>query len=139
KKVLTYLTASQWHKQLIFHFSPFKKTVKSIFLVLGITFLCIALLRPQWDKTEQKIAQEGRDLFIALDVSRSMLAKDCAPNRLECAKSKIKELVRNLSCERVGLILFSGSALVQCPLTSDYSAFHMFLDQVDVETISSGS
>src|SRR4030067_3322488 len=68
-----------------------------------------------------------------------MLATDCAPNRLHFAKEKIKRLVKKLSCERVGLILFSGSAFVQCPLTSDYSAFHLYLDAVDAELISSGT
>ena len=85
------------------------------------------------------MAQQGRDVFIALDISRSMLATDCVPNRLACAKQKIKSLLSYLSCERVGLILFSGAAFVQCPLTKDYGSFFTFLDQVDVETISSGS
>ena len=68
-----------------------------------------------------------------------MLATDCEPNRLIFAKEKIKRLVKQLSCERVGLILFSGSAFVQCPLTSDYSAFFLYLDAVDAELISSGT
>jgi Ca-activated chloride channel family protein len=83
--------------------------------------------------------QEGRDLYIALDISRSMLATDSQPNRLICAKEKIKRLIKKLSCERVGLILFSGSAFVQCPLTSDYAAFFLYLDAVDAELISSGT
>ncbi len=66
-----------------------------------------------------------------------MLATDCQPNRLDYAKKKIKRLLSKLKCERVGLILFSGEAFVQCPLTTDYSAFHMYLDQVDAELISS--
>lgn len=139
QEALHYLTSAQWHKQIISNFSLTRKIIKAIVLILGIFFLAITLLHPQWNKKEETITQEGRDLFIALDVSRSMLAKDCTPNRLECAKAKIKELVKKLSSERVGLILFSGSAIIQCPLTSDYAAFFMFLDQVDVETISSGS
>jgi len=97
------------------------------------------LLRPQWDKREEVVQQEGRDLFVAVDISRSMLAEDYKPNRLEFAKEKIKKLVSKLKSERVGLLIFSGSTMVQCPLTSDYSAFFMFLDQLDVETISSGT
>ena len=68
-----------------------------------------------------------------------MLAQDCLPNRIEFAKKKVRSLLQLLSCERVGLILFSGSTLVQCPLTADYSAFYMFLDQIDAEVISSGT
>ncbi len=138
-KAMRVLTSEQWNKKFLLRFSPTKKIIKALLLSLGIIFLSIALLRPQWNKKEETVAQEGRDLFIALDVSRSMLAKDCLPSRLTCAKEKIKELVRRLSAERVGLVLFSGSAFIQCPLTSDYKAFLMFLDQVDVETISSGT
>jgi Ca-activated chloride channel family protein len=124
---------------LVRNFSVPRNIIKMVCMSLGILCLLIALLHPQWSRKEQVVSQRGRDVFIALDVSRSMLATDCAPNRLACAKEKIKKLVRSLSCERVGLILFSGSAFVQCPLTDDYGAFFMFLDQVDVETISSGT
>lgn len=116
-----------------------KQIVKMVLMTIGVLFLCIALLRPQWDKSEDTIMQEGRDLYIALDISRSMLATDCVPNRLTFAKEKIKRLVKKLSCERVGLILFSGSAFVQCPLTCDYGAFFLYLDAVDAELISSGT
>ncbi len=83
--------------------------------------------------------QESRDLFIALDISRSMLAQDMIPNRLEFAKKKIKALVNSLAAERIGLILFSGSSFIQCPLTKDKAAFFMFLDHIDTSTIASGS
>jgi Ca-activated chloride channel family protein len=124
---------------LVRHDSTLRKQLKMFCLLAGGFFLILALLRPVLKKKEESIMQEGRDLYIALDVSRSMLAHDCQPSRLECAKNKIKELVQSLECQRVALILFSGSAFVQCPLTSDFSAFFMFLDQVDVETISSGT
>lgn len=116
-----------------------KQLLKCMLMIVASFFLCLALLRPQWNKSEETIMQEGRDLYIALDISRSMLATDCKPNRLTFAKEKIKRLIKQLSCERVGLILFSGSAFVQCPLTSDYSAFYLYLDAVDAELISSGT
>ena len=133
------IIAGAWSTLLIRHFSPTKQILKTVFMGIGLLFLLLALLRPQWHKKEETVAQHGRDLFVALDVSRSMVATDCQPDRLTCAKEKIKRLLTQLKCERVGLILFSGSAFVQCPLTSDFSAFHLFLDQVDVETISSGT
>jgi Ca-activated chloride channel homolog len=126
---LTLLRNVSWRKQII----------RPIMLSIGLLFLFIALLRPQWNKSEETIMQEGRDLYIGLDISRSMLAVDCKPNRLIYAKNKIKHLLKQLSCERVGLILFSGTAFVQCPLTSDYSAFYLYLDAVDAELISSGT
>ena len=107
--------------------------------MIGIVFLLGAFLRPQWGKQEQMVTQEGRDLIIAVDISRSMLAQDVKPNRLTFAKEKIKKLLYNLSCERVGLIVFSGSTIIQCPLTTDYAAFFLFLDQLDVDTISQGT
>lgn len=113
--------------------------MRTLLMFIGIIFLLLALLQPQWNKKEHKVYQQGRDIFIALDTSRSMLAADCRPNRLEFAKKKIKELLAQLSCDRIGLIVFSGTAFVQCPLTDDYAAFLLFLDQLDVETISSGT
>ncbi|MCX5922610.1 MAG: VWA domain-containing protein [Candidatus Dependentiae bacterium] len=139
KKSVAQLSSSRIARQFLVGFSLVKLYVKSFLFVLGMVFLLITLLHPQWNKKEEIVAQHGRDLFIALDVSRSMLAQDCLPNRLECAKAKIKSLVKKLSCERVGLVIFSGTAFIQCPLTTDYGAFFMFLDQVDVETIASGT
>lgn len=121
------------------HCSLGKISIKTILLTIGLISLFMAFLRPMWNKKEQVVEQTGRDLFIALDISRSMLAADVSPNRLTVAKEKIKKLLPLLSCERVGLILFSGSSIMQCPLTTDYDAFLMFLDQIDAETVSSGT
>lgn len=133
------LLAGKWRHLVIKNYSSRNQILKSFLMSVGIIFLWIALMRPQWNKREETIAQEGRDLLIGLDISRSMLATDCLPNRLTMAKTKIKRLLNLFDCERVGLLLFSGSAFVQCPLTTDYSAFLMYLDHVDAETISSGS
>lgn len=124
--------------EVFVNYYPFKLIIKSVALTLGLLLLFISLLRPQWFEKEEILNTQGRDLMIALDVSRSMLAQDYSPNRLEFTKEKIKKLLHYLSCERVGLIIFSGTAMVQCPLTSDYDAFLLFLDQLDVETIASG-
>ncbi|EKD23342.1 MAG: von Willebrand factor (vWA) type A protein, partial [uncultured bacterium] len=124
------------------NYSSKKNVIKLILLITAVIFIFVALLRPQFnigDKKQEFVNQKGRDLFIAIDISRSMLAQDLKPNRLEFAKQKIKKLVSNLKAERVCLIIFSGASIVQCPLTSDYGAFFMFLDQLDVETISSGT
>jgi Ca-activated chloride channel homolog len=129
----------KWHSLLIRNFNQSRQYIKLLFFSLGCIALFLALLRPQWGKKEQVIKQKGRDILIALDISKSMLAQDCDPSRLEFAKKKIRSLLKGLESERVGLLLFSGAAFVQCPLTTDYGAFHMFLDHVDVETISSGS
>jgi Ca-activated chloride channel family protein len=129
----------KWRSLIIRNFSRYRQWGKFLLFSMGLISLGLALMRPQWQVQEKKIAQEGRDIVIALDISRSMLAADCTPNRLAVAKDKIKQLLERLNCDRVGLILFSGSAMIQCPLTTDYDAFYMFLNQVDVETIASGS
>jgi Ca-activated chloride channel homolog len=130
----------QKYRELLFAgFSLWRYTVKIGLLVGGIVFLFLAATQPQWGRKEHIIQQQGRDVLIVLDVSRSMLAQDMRPNRLEFAKLKIRSLLATLTVERVGLILFSGSAFVQCPLTVDHDSFLMFLNQVDVETIASGT
>lgn len=133
------LAAPKWHDLLVLHGGMDRKALKTVLFFVGALFLVLALLQPQWDKKEEIVQQEGRDLLIAVDISRSMLGQDLKPNRLEFAKQKIKKILFNLSCERVGLLLFSGETVVQCPLTKDYAAFFMFLDHLDVETISSGT
>jgi Ca-activated chloride channel family protein len=128
------------HRTTLFaHFSPRRQMLKACLLCASVIFIFLALLQPQWGKKEQVIAQEGRDVLILLDISRSMRAADIKPNRLDFAKLKIKALLDKLACDRVGLIVFSGSAFVQCPLTADHAAFLMFLDHVDTEIVSSGT
>lgn len=128
------------HVQFMIHnYYHVKNIIKMFLMLIGIVFLLGAFLRPQWGKKEHMVAQEGRDLIIAVDISRSMLAQDVSSNRLNFAKDKIKKLLYNLSCERVGLVVFSGSTIIQCPLTTDYAAFFLFLDQLDVDTISKGT
>lgn len=139
KKAHKILVHQDNNKQIFKHFSGTKQRIKTICLCLSLFFLFIALLRPQWTKKDKSVVQEGRDLLIVLDISRSMLAQDLKPNRLEFAKLKIRALLAKLKFERVGLILFSGSAFLQSPLTADYDAFLMFLNQVDTEVISSGT
>jgi Ca-activated chloride channel family protein len=137
--VIRQLADAKWQGMLLPGFSTFRLWIKKLLLAVGLFALFLTLLHPQWGKKETTVAQQGRDLFIALDVSRSMLATDLKPNRLAVAKSKIKQLIRQLKSERIGLILFSGAAVVQCPLTTDVSAFELFLDAVDAQTISSGT
>jgi len=134
-----FIVADRYIKFMITHYSITKKFIKSSLIFVGTAFLLAAFLRPQWGKQEQMVTQEGRDLIIAVDISRSMLAQDVKPNRLKFAKQKIKKLLYNLSCERVALIVFSGSTIIQCPLTTDYAAFFLYLDQLDVDTISQGT
>lgn len=139
ERAILRLSSPRLRSMVIQHGSKIRFMGKSVLRFLGFVGLLIALLQPEWDKKKQEVAQEGRDILIAIDISRSMLCTDEKPNRLEFAKQKIKKILYNLKCERVGLIVFAGDAVVQCPLTVDYAAFFMFLDSLDVSTISSGT
>ena len=93
-------------------------------LMLGVvSLLLIALAGPQWGFRWETLERRGVDIVIALDTSRSMLAEDIKPNRLERAKLAVQDLIQQLRGDRLGLVPFAGSAFVQCPLTLDYGAF----------------
>lgn len=106
-------------------------------VLIGSAFLlCIfSLARPQWGFEWQEIKRTGLDMLIAIDVSKSMLARDVKPNRLERSKLAVKDLVKKLNGDRVGLIAFAGTAFLQCPLTIDYNGFLLALDDINTETI----
>lgn len=104
----------------------------------AVALLVLALARPAWDLQEQLLQESGRDVIFLLDVSRSMLAEDMHPNRLENAKTAILDCVEGLSGDRVGLILFAGSAEIRCPLTVDYDYFRMALRQATPESVTVG-
>jgi Ca-activated chloride channel family protein len=139
KKIVTVLVGVRKVQQALQHYSPFKAILKTLLFATGLFFLAVALMRPQWNEQQEAVVQEGRDVLIALDISRSMLAQDLLPDRLTFAKNKIKQLVHSLRSDRVGLLLFSGATFLQCPLTNDIAAFSMFLNTIDVDTIASGS
>lgn len=124
---------------MLINYVWWKKYCKGALFFIAIFFVGLVLLRPCFGKKEETVSQQGRDLVIAIDISRSMLAQDMQPNRLAFAAQKIKKLVYNLSCERIGLIVYSSKAFVQCPLTTDYRAFFMFLDQLNIDTVSQGA
>lgn len=139
KKIALYLASPHHAYRLLSYFSLGRRTIQVFLIVVSLVSIVLAIARPMWDMHHEKIEQEGRDVLIALDISRSMLAQDVKPNRLELAKNKIKKLITTLNSERVGLLVFSGAPFVQCPITSDIGACLTFLDAVNVETISSGT
>lgn len=137
--LVSYLGKTVQGKRFLHNTSITRITLKALLWTSALFFIFLTLLKPSWHKKEHTIAQEGRDLFVALDISRSMLAQDVLPSRLAHAKNMIRELVQALPSDRIGLILFSGSSFVQCPLTKDRGAFYMYLDQIDSDTIASGT
>ncbi|MDD4956225.1 MAG: VWA domain-containing protein [Candidatus Omnitrophica bacterium] len=111
---------------------------KDIIKLAALFFIAMALMRPQWGFEWKEVKKQGIDIIIALDTSKSMLAEDVRPNRLERAKLAVKDMVKKLKGDRLGLIAFSGSAFLQCPLTIDYDGFLLALDDISVDTIPMG-
>jgi Ca-activated chloride channel family protein len=93
----------------------------------SLALLCMALANPQWGLRREQVEAKSSDIFIALDISTSMYARDVAPSRLERAKKFTIDIVKALRGERIGLILFAGNAYLQMPLTSDYAAAELFV------------
>lgn len=112
-----------------------RRALKRFVLVLAVVFLAVALAQPHFRKKETKVETKGIDLFIAIDVSRSMLAKDIPPTRLEKAKLELSGLIDRLPSDRVGLVAFAGEAIIQCPLTLDRGAAKLFLSTVSPELV----
>ncbi len=110
-----------------------KQVGKQVLVVIGIFFLLIALLRPQFGTRTKEVERAGQDIVIALDLSRSMLAQDFTPDRLRKAMQEMKSFMRILEGDRIGLVVFAGEAQILCPLTLDYGAASLFLEEVDTE------
>ncbi len=121
--------------KLMESFSFRKRIIKWFLIIVALLFLILTAAGPQWGTKLEQITRKGVDVVFALDVSKSMLAEDVKPNRLEVAKEKISELLRSLAGNRVSLILFAGDCYVQCPPTLDAPTLKLFLDVVDTEMI----
>ena len=115
-----------------------RRWVRAVFLALALVFLAVAAMQPRANPEKAAFRTTGRDLAVLVDVSKSMLAEDLKPNRLERAKLQIARLAEDLRGDRIGLIGFAGSATIVCPLTSDYNYFKGELQFLDPSTASQG-
>lgn len=117
--------------------SVFKLWVKFLFFILGLSCFIIALANPKMGTKLETVKREGVDIVFALDVSKSMLAEDIAPNRLEKSKQIISQTLNALVSDRVGIIGYAGSAFPQLPITTDYGAAKTFLQAMNTDMVSS--
>ena len=128
-------------KELLARLSPNRSTGKSVLkivlLCLAIASFVVALVNPQFGTKLETVKREGVDVVFAVDVSKSMLAEDIAPNRLEKSKQLITQIINNLASDRVGIIAYAGSAFPQLPITTDYAAAKMFLQSMNTDMVSS--
>jgi len=111
-----------------------KLVLQEVAIVMGL----LALARPQFGEQVEQVVPRGSDLYVMIDVSRSMLATDVPPSRLERAKADVLSLVNQLDGERIGLIAFAGQAVVKCPLTVDYDSFRRSLIELDPNSAPRG-
>lgn len=117
--------------------SNFKAYLKLSFFLLGIVFLIIGLVNPKIGTKLETIKREGVDIVFAIDVSKSMLAEDIAPNRIEKSKRLVSEIINQLASDRIGIIAYAGQAFPQLPITTDYGASKMFLQAMNTDMLSS--
>lgn len=113
--------------------------IREGFFHAGFFFLVVALAGPRIGTEVREVQREQLDLLIALDLSLSMQADDVRPNRLEKARFEINRILDHLDNDRIGLLVFTGHAMLHCPLTSDYSAFRMFLDIAEPDIMPSAT
>ncbi len=124
-------------KQLIKGYSPLKFFIKFSFVVLALASMVGAAANLQKPGRMENVNRKGVDVMVALDVSKSMLAEDIKPNRLERAKQLVNKLMDKMENDRIGLVLFAGRAYVQMPLTTDHGAAKMYIQNAGPETVPS--
>jgi len=117
--------------------SVFKSILKLSFFLIGISFLILALVNPKIGTKLKTVKREGVDVVFALDVSKSMLAEDIAPNRLEKSKQIISKIIDKLGSDRIGIIIYAGNAYPLLPITTDHGAAKMFLQSANPDLVSS--
>jgi Ca-activated chloride channel family protein len=129
--------SSKLLKRLSPNQSLFKSILKIVVLSLAIACFAIALVNPKIGTKLETVKRQGVDVVFALDVSKSMLAEDVAPNRLEKSKQLVTQIINNLASDRVGIIAYAGKAFPQLPITTDYASAKMFLNSMNTDMLSS--
>ena len=138
RKAMDKFADSGMQEQLLASVNPVRRRWKQFAIVIALSFVVIGLARPSWNPVAREVTRRGRDVVFVLDVSRSMLADDLLPNRLERAKIAIGDCIDVLEGDRVALVVFAGTAIVRCPLTVDYGFFRMMLSDVECRSVGKG-
>lgn len=116
----------------------FRSITRVAMLLIGMALLVVALAGPRFGVYFEEVSRRGADIFVLLDVSRSMMAEDVTPNRLQRAKSDIKDLLQRVTGDRIGLIAFAGKPVVRVPLTTDHRFYTEILDSLDTNSAPLG-
>ena len=137
-RTLRMLASSEMLKRINNSVSLKKQIFKAFLLLAAFVSVVGALTEPKWNPQSQKIRRRGRDICILLDTSRSMLAEDIKPSRLERSRIAIADLLETLAGDRVSIVTFAGNSTVKCPLTQDYAFVRMALADISTESTSRG-
>lgn len=124
-------------RQLAPEYSPFKRNLKHGVQLLAIVCIVIALVNPRIGTSTETVKREGIDIVFAMDVSKSMLAEDVAPSRMEKSKQLVNQIMTQLAGDRIGIVAYAGSAFPVLPITTDYSSAKMFLQSMNTDLVSS--
>jgi Ca-activated chloride channel family protein len=148
--VVAFLLLSIWRKKkqqqfadnrLLNRLTPEKSRFKNVFKLLlwtlAISCFSIGLVNPKFGTKLETVKREGVDIVFAVDVSKSMLAEDIAPNRIEKSKQLVTQIINNLASDRIGIIAYAGQAYPQLPITTDYASAKMFLQNMNTDMLSS--
>ena len=137
-RTLRILASNEMLKKINTSVSLKKQILKALLLITAFVSIVTALTEPKWNPQTQQIKRKGRDVAILLDTSRSMLAEDIKPSRLERSKIAISDLLETLQGDRVAIVTFAGNSTIKCPLTQDYSFIRMVLADISTESTSRG-
>ena len=117
--------------------SDIKPILKIISVIVGVSMLIIALINPKIGTKIETFQRLGVDIVFAIDVSKSMLAEDISPSRMDKSKQLVVQVINNLGGDRIGIVAYAGKAFPQLPLTTDYSSAKMFLQNMNTDMLSS--
>jgi Ca-activated chloride channel homolog len=138
QKLLAQFVSARLLPTLTTGISPARQKLRFAFLIFAVAFLIIALARPQYGFDLEEVQQNGLDIVVAIDTSKSMLTTDIAPDRLERAKLAALELMQDAKADRLGLVAFAGDAFLECPMTIDDTAFQQSVQALNVNSIPQG-
>ncbi len=138
RELVQRIVAPRLSEQLAGAVSLPRRVARAVLVIVALGCAFIALAQPRYGFIERETKQEGRDVIVAIDTSKSMLATDIAPSRLVRAKMFTQDLIRLLRGDRMGLIAFAGSSFLQAPLTLDYNAVGNALEELDASIIPRG-
>lgn len=138
QRLMTQFIQARLLPGLISGVSLTRQKIRFVCVIAAVALLIITIARPQWGFTWEESKQKGLDIVVAIDTSKSMLAEDIAPNRLQRAKLAALDLMQQAKSDRLGVVAFAGGAFLQCPLTIDDNAFRQSVEALDVNIIPQG-